>query len=190
MARERKFSTEQLYQHMERLLLQHGYEGFTFSLLAETMNISRGAIYKYYENKDEMMYDYMVYVMEQFMSELHEIEDENTDFPTTFDRTVDLFFKYSKVHQIVAMSHSIHNDQSETIQADKQRLDLQHESMYECLERMINQGKKDGFIKSHIHARVIFGLLFRIINVPNHLGFDHAQWKTSMKEILKHGIYS
>ena len=42
MARERKFSLEELFQTTKQLLLDYGYEGFTFSLLADQLEVARG----------------------------------------------------------------------------------------------------------------------------------------------------
>lgn len=57
MARERKFTRDDLYETTKYMLLENGYEGFTFSKLAEKLNVSRGAIYKYFNNKDELITD-------------------------------------------------------------------------------------------------------------------------------------
>ena len=73
MARERKFSTDDLFQASKQLLLQHGYEGFTFSLLADQFDVCR-ALYKYYENKEELITDFMIYEMGKFLFELKEIK--------------------------------------------------------------------------------------------------------------------
>jgi len=73
MARESKFTKSELYQATNRLLLQYGYAGFHFGLLAEQLNVSRAALYKYFNNKDELITEYMAYEMEQFMQDLEKV---------------------------------------------------------------------------------------------------------------------
>lgn len=75
MARERKFSLNELFQQTKQLLLEHGYEGFTFGLLAERLGVSRAAIYKHFENKEEAITAYMVDEMEQVFAKLVHIHD-------------------------------------------------------------------------------------------------------------------
>lgn len=75
MARERKFSKDDLFRNVKHILLQHGYEGFTISLLADMLEVSRGALYKYYVNKNELITQFMIYEMEQFIGELKQINN-------------------------------------------------------------------------------------------------------------------
>lgn len=77
MARERKFTEEELFVAVKHILLAQGYEGFTFSLLADRLEVSRGAIYKYYENKESLITQFMVYEMDQFIHELEKINQLN-----------------------------------------------------------------------------------------------------------------
>ena len=65
MARVKKFTNQQLWEATKQLLLKVGYEAFTVSLLAESMNISRAAVYKYYPNKEELIVQFMLEKMEQ-----------------------------------------------------------------------------------------------------------------------------
>lgn len=67
MARERKFSSDEIFNTTKILLLKYGYEGYTFSLLADTLNVSRAAIYKYYVNKEELIFDYLVSALKKYI---------------------------------------------------------------------------------------------------------------------------
>ncbi len=55
MARERKFTDEELFKATKLLLIGDGYDAFTFSKLASMMEVSRGSIYKYYENRPKRL---------------------------------------------------------------------------------------------------------------------------------------
>ena len=46
MGRDRKFSTLDLFLESKKLVLAVGYEGFTIARLAESLEVSRAAIYK------------------------------------------------------------------------------------------------------------------------------------------------
>ncbi|EKU43691.1 TetR family transcriptional regulator [Lysinibacillus fusiformis ZB2] len=47
MGRDKKFSEQDLWHHTHQLLLSVGYQGFTMSLLAQSIGVSRAAIYKH-----------------------------------------------------------------------------------------------------------------------------------------------
>ena len=92
MAREKKFSTEDIYMETHKLLLSVGYDKFSFGLLASTLNVSRAAIYKYYANKEELIYDYMVSEMEKMVGDLDKM-DWISDYPSQFQQLFALIFE-------------------------------------------------------------------------------------------------
>lgn len=188
MARDRKFTTEELFQATERILLQHGYEGLTFSALAEQLDITRGALYKYYVNKDELITEYMLYEMERFLKELQDI-DKQADFRKQFDFLLDLIFKNSKVHQMIAMTHHIHSN-NKKVKANMAKLDTQHLDMYARLQGFIQLGKAEGVLKEYIPDALILGYIFQTVAIPNHFNLDPVHWISSLKEVLIHGLFA
>lgn len=106
MARERKFTKENLFEATKDLLLDLGYEGFTFSLLAEKLDVYRGALYKYYKNKEELVMDYMSFHMYHFMEDIEGLEAYK-DFKSQFDFLIRIMYKHSKIHQILKASNHI-----------------------------------------------------------------------------------
>lgn len=64
-----------MYQATNQLLLQYGYNGFHFGLLAEQLNVTRAALYKYFDNKDELITEYMVEEMERFLLDLQKMKE-------------------------------------------------------------------------------------------------------------------
>ena len=47
------------------------------------MEVSRGSIYKYYENKDELISEFLMYEMNRFLQGFSEL-DKSGDFQTQF----------------------------------------------------------------------------------------------------------
>jgi TetR/AcrR family transcriptional regulator, repressor of fatR-cypB operon len=189
MAREKKFSTEELFQETEQILLQHGYEGFTFSMLAKRINVSRGAIYKYYENKEELLFDYMIYEMEKFLLDLREIENHE-GFMAQFDFLMDIFFKKTEIHTILSIAQQIPTQLNEKVKEKKGKLDQYHMDMYKHLQNFITLGKEEGKLKSHIPSVLMLGYIFQSITIPNHFGIPKSQWIHSIKEIIGQGMFN
>ncbi|MFP7300068.1 TetR/AcrR family transcriptional regulator [Neobacillus niacini] len=188
MARERKFNTVELFHEAKQLLLENGYDGFTFSLLADRMDVSRAALYKYYENKEELITDFMIYEMEEFLHELKAIE-ELEGFDKQFDFLMDLIFKKTEIqHLIKAALHVIARLADSNV--NKEKLEKLPLEMYKYLQSFILKGKEEGKLKSHIPDSLIIGLILQTVAIPNHFGIPHDEWLKSIKEIIGHGIFT
>ncbi|WP_102273917.1 TetR/AcrR family transcriptional regulator [Cytobacillus massiliigabonensis] len=189
MARERKFSMDELFSSAKALLLKHGYEGFTFSLLADQLNVSRGALYKYYENKEELITDYMIAELNQFLADLQKIE-HCQGFEAQFDFLMNLIFDMPEVQQLIKIAVQIPVNVNNKVRENKEHLDKLHLDMYKHLQSFIKLGKKEKNLKAHIADGLILGFIFQTIAIPNHFGIPHAEWVASIKEIISHGMFT
>lgn len=189
MARERKFSNEELFQLVKKMLLQHGYEGFHFGLLAEQLDVSRGALYKYYENKDELITDFMLYEMQLFIGDLAQIENQG-DFEAQFDFLMKLIFNKAEVHQLITVVQQMGSSSNEKAKENKERLEKLPLEMYRYLQNFISFGKREGKLKEHIPDSVMLGLIFQSIAIPNHFGLPKSVWVDSIKEIISKGMFA
>jgi TetR/AcrR family transcriptional regulator, repressor of fatR-cypB operon len=181
MARERKFSTDDLFQAAKQILLLHGYEGFNFSLLADRLEVSRGTLYKYYQNKEELIIDYMIYEMDQFLADLKNIEHQN-GFESQFNFLIDIIFKHNEINQILEMVNQIPASM-------KKQLDTLHIGMYKYLQSFVDLGRQEKKLKPHFKDGLILGMIFQTIAIPNHFGVPQTEWVQSIKEILSHGMF-
>ncbi|WP_077324198.1 TetR/AcrR family transcriptional regulator [Virgibacillus siamensis] len=189
MARERKFTKDDLFQAARDILLDFGYEGFTFSLLAEKLHISRGAIYKYYKNKDELVIDYMLFHMHHFMEDLKGMETYSS-FKGQFDFLIEVLYKHSKIHQILRASHHIPAQTNQYTDKSKNRLDEMHHKLYAQLQTFLNKGRKENILKPQISDDLILVFIFQLVEVPNHSGISRGEWIDQVTEILRHGMFT
>lgn len=181
MARERKFSTDELFQATKELLLSHGYEGFTFSLLSDRLQVSRGALYKYYENKEELITNYIFYEMDQYLLKLKQI-NLHEDFEEQFHFLLNLMFSYSDIQKLIKIGQQVPGHQ--------EKFGLIHLDMYQYLQGFIELGKKEGKLKRHLPNNLILGYIFQSVAIPNHSGIPYDQWASSIKEIICHGMFT
>lgn len=187
MARERKFSTDNLFQATKQMLLAHGYEGFSYSLLAEQLEISRGAIYKYYDNKEELITDYMLYEMEHFLAELKDIESVD-GFDAQFDFLINLIFKNSTIPHMIELGRRIPITGNQKVKENHEKLDKQHLNMYQHLQGFISLGRQELKLKETLPDPLILGFIFQTIMIPNHFGIPQSIWISSIKEMIRHGM--
>jgi TetR/AcrR family transcriptional regulator, repressor of fatR-cypB operon len=187
MARERKFSTDELFLATKHLLLKHGYDGFTFSLLADYLNVSRGAIYKYFENKEELVSEFMLYEMNQFLHELQEIK-EIASFSNQLDFLIRLMFKNDKIQTLIEMGKHIPVNTNQKAKENKLKLSGLHLRMYDNLQGFVQRGKEEMQLNPSIPDALILGYIFQSVAIPNHFNIPHAEWVYSIKEMICHGI--
>lgn len=187
MARERKFSTDDLFQAARQLLLEHGYEGFTFSLLAEQLGISRGAIYKYYENKEELITDFMLFEMNHFLTELKEIESHK-GFEAQFNFLLELIFKNTTIPHLIELGRRIPVNGNKKVKENIENLEKLHLIMYHSLQSLITLGRQESRLQEDIPDPLILGFIFQSIMIPNHFGIPHSEWVGSIKRIIRHGM--
>ncbi len=189
MARERKFSDKTLYNAAKHILLNNGYEGFTFSLLADELQVSRGALYKYYENKEELIMDYMIFEMNRFLAELKEINNYD-HFDSQFDFLIKLMFKHNKIHQVLGFSYQITAIISENVRVKKVHLEKLHLEMYSVLRSFIQQGRNEELLNPSIKDELLLGFIFQSVDIPNHSEMPQTEWVRSVKELISHGMFT
>lgn len=187
MARESKFTKSELYQATNQLLLQYGYAGFHFGLLAERLNVTRAALYKYFNNKDELITEYMAYEMSRFMQDLEKIKNYHR-FEEQLDHLLDVIFQYSKIHRILSLIFQIPESDHAKVNETLHYLKRQHDKMYAYLNDFIELGKKEKLLKPMFPNHVILGFIFQTVNIPNLTKLPEQEWKDLMKEFLKYGM--
>lgn len=189
MAREKKFSTKDIYLQTHDLLIKEGYENFSFSLLSKSLQVSRAAIYKYYTNKDELISDYLVMQMEQMMEDFNQV-NWSKDYSEQFDQLFELIFNYRELHLI---SNKIprkmklspeRQKRKETVTADV------HDHYFKYIQQFIQTGKKNGQIKKEIPESLIVGIIFHSINIPDRSNLSQQEKGYFIKMIIKNGIFN
>ncbi|WP_419960896.1 TetR/AcrR family transcriptional regulator [Psychrobacillus sp. BM2] len=188
MARERKFTDDELFKATKLLLIGDGYDSFTFSKLASVMEVSRGSIYKYYENKDELISEFLMYEMNHFLQGFSEL-DKTGDFQTQLYLVIDFIFSHSEIHQVVEIINQIPKKSSDRDLSNQTQLNTYYINMYKQFQGLIEQGKKEQVIKSHLSDAIILGMIFQTIAIPNHFGIPNDEWIASIKEILSDGMF-
>lgn len=189
MSRERKLSTEKIFRATNTLLLKHGYEGFSISLIAEELNISRAALYKYYNNKEDLILDYMLFEMHEILISLKEIKTQQP-FEMQMNQLLSIIFDCSDIHQILNIAQHIPRDLTDKVTSKKAQLEALHLDMYTILQSFIDQGKKEQVLRANLPDDLILGFIFQSIDIPNHRKIPRNEWLQHITEVVRHGIFT
>ena len=112
---------------------------------------------KEYNLKEELIIDYMVYEMAKMLNDLQKI-DQSATFIAQLNELITLIFMYKDIHQILGMVHQFKESSSVIIMEKKEQLGKLHLDMYQYLEGLMIQGKKDKFLRETLSNDVILRL--------------------------------
>ncbi|MBY0064367.1 TetR/AcrR family transcriptional regulator [Priestia aryabhattai] len=185
MARGRKFDTIDLFRSTKKLIIQTGYEGFTIGQLAKELNVTRAAIYKYYQNKDELLLDFMLDEITNTLTSFSSIPKE-LPFLEKLDLLLEKIFMYKDLHLILGIGIPTKN--IPLLEAKKEKLSHMHHELYKPLIHIVQQGKEEGFIDMDMPNEMLLGFIFQSISIPNHSGMDAEQVLIYTKKLILDGI--
>ncbi|WP_102693268.1 TetR/AcrR family transcriptional regulator [Rummeliibacillus pycnus] len=188
MGRDRKFSKIDLFVATKEQILLVGYDGFTISHLAGTLEVSRAAIYKQYTNKDELLIDFMLYEMEQCISDLQKVRQDGT-FEQQLEDLLNRMSNFNEVHQILGMASLIQNVSEEVIQKKKQ-LSSMHGDLYAPLLRIVAKGKTEDYIASDMPEALVLAFIFQTIDIPRQQNLTNDELLQYIKRLILHGVCS
>src|SRR5690606_38346133 len=154
MARERKFTDTELFNAAKVIFIRDGYDSFTISKLAGSLRVSRGSIYKYYENKDELIAEFLTFEMNYFLKEFNALDKEG-DFQTQFHMLIDFIFQYNNSNHILEIIRQIQANPARAMEDNKSRLSEYYVGMYKQFQGFIDLGRKEKVIKSHLPTAVL-----------------------------------
>ncbi len=186
VARIKKFTNQQLWEATKQLLLKVGYDAFTVSLLAESMNVSRAAIYKYYPNKEELIAQFMLEKMEQTVASFSMI-DPSQSFEHLFKEILIKIFDSKDLHQILGYASKI-NNVSDVVIVKKEKLSNLHHEMFRPLLKVVAKGKEENIIAQNKDDFLIVSFIFSTINVQNHSGLNEVDFMLELEQFILYGI--
>lgn len=186
MARKKTFTQDELYQATHELMLEVGYESFSFQLLSKELDVSRTALYKYYANKADLLRDYLNHQMEEIVERISTTEWP-IEYQAKLSHLVDLVFDYADTHSISNMVPATKWNQ-ETETPDIQRSKELHIQFFSFIQQMVEEGQRDGFLSQEIPPLMIVETIFHSITLPNRAGLPAEKRAYYVKKMLFEGI--
>lgn len=187
MARKKTFTQEELYQATHDLMLEVGYDIFSFQMLSKKLDISRTALYKHYANKNELLQAYLNDQLEKVVERLDSTE-WSSDYAAKLSELVDFVFAYADTHAISAMVPNRQWTNENAHDPDIQRSKELHSEFFGFIQAVIEEGQQTDYLTSEIPAIVMIEMIFHSINLPNRTGLSAEKRSYFVKKILFEGI--
>jgi AcrR family transcriptional regulator len=148
-----------------RLFAEQGFESTSVQAIVEAAGVTKGAMYHYFESKDDLLYEIYHRVLGMQMQRLEEIADSNDLLPdrvraaaadvvmtsvANLDDTV-IFFR---------SMHMLHPDKQQTVRSERRRYHVRFRGL-------IEEGQRSGLFRDDIPADFIVDYFFGAVH---HLG--------------------
>ena len=95
----KRFRTEEILEATRKVISSYGFEGITLEKVAEEAGISKGTIYLYFENKEELMISSIEYGLDKLIEELENCIYGEIDILNKIRKIISTKLKYIESHR-------------------------------------------------------------------------------------------
>lgn len=174
MGRKQTFTKSELLDQTQRVLLEHGYEGFQLKLLSAKLVGARSTIYQYYANKEEIVAACMKRVMESVLQKASAIDE--TECMIALQNLLTVYLEEANLHQLLGDAHKINKANSAAATIDLEFIEQAHITLKIQLERLFVRAQEEGHLDTSIPLPVVIGVFFNLIDTPNMMSIPLPQW--------------
>jgi AcrR family transcriptional regulator len=186
MARLRSINEQELMKATEELLLEKGYDGLHFKLLAERLGVGRSTIYEYYANKDELIASYMLNLMDTIIEKCVSLDD--SDPIQQLKGLLNIFTSYSHIHKFIQFIPHLKTVHSDKMDEQIKKLDQDHRKLFSIIVNMIKRGQEENYLRKDLLPEIITSIFFNSIQVPRALNIDSKDWSEKLFSVIFNGI--
>ncbi len=187
MARKKSIDRHELMRATEKLLVETGYDGFHFRLLAEKLGVGRSTIYEYYANKDDLIIAYIHSFAYERVKESKEIMILE-DIQEQFKAFLRIYLKYNHIQQLVNMIIHMENQQKPQNQEDIKQIKLLIKEINQVSLKLIQKGKETGKIRKDIDDLFISYAIFNLVQIPNFQKQEEEERLNNLVNFIFHGV--
>ncbi len=187
MARKKTFTQEELYTATHQLMLEEGYDQFNFMKLAKALDVTRTALYKYYNNKDELLQDYLKTRMQNFVKRI-ETTDWSENYEEKLSELLNLVFDFADIHRIsLQVPRQQWNEENKDLPDIRESKQL-HQTFFNFIQGVIEEGQQNGFLDAEIPSLILIEIILHSVTLPNMSGLSTEKRYYFLKKILFKGI--
>ena len=179
-----KMTKQDIYQATRELLLRGGYDYLTFAKLSQNLGVTRPALYKHYQTKDELILAMMADEMALFLNGMSILIASNPS--DILSVLLDEFMAFSDIHRLLESIYRIDYETRQKFPDQMLALKQAHETFENYLNQLIDQGKKQGDFKESLPNEWIAKFLMNMIHMVE--DSQNAQELELIKNILLNGI--
>lgn len=193
----KQFRVESLTDAARQAISEDGMSALTIERVAELANVSKGTIYLYFKNKDELVRATVASTIELILHEVGKAASLEADFPGKLRALVSAQFQLVQANQ--TFFRSIISDPPARIPSPKGVPDeviCSHLNYVKFITGLLDEGKASGHVRPDIHSdqcAFFIAHLVQAAGVRRLLGIESVPMGApeeieSLLELLIHGI--
>lgn len=183
MSRRKTINQAQLFHETEKLIMESGYGGFHFKALSERLGVARSTIYNYYRNKEELITDYMLHLLEEVVRNMEQADSKEN--PLKY--LIHLWSRYAHMHQMLQIMPYINQHVTERVEKNIKRMFVLFSEMKRKIELILKAGQEKDQIRTDIQMTTLVGLIMATVQVPVH-HISQSEWVEEVYELVTHGL--
>ncbi|MEW6624771.1 MAG: TetR/AcrR family transcriptional regulator [Bacillota bacterium] len=160
--RRREKKKESIRRAALELFSAHGVQKVSIAEIAEKANVSQVTIYNHFGSKDELLKDVLIQLAYKKYEEYNEILESNIPFPEKIEKMV--FNKRETVKMFNEDFLNAYFSNDPEIQAFTE--DFYNNTTIPLIRKIIEQGKKEGYIHHDISSDAFWFYITLFINRP------------------------
>jgi AcrR family transcriptional regulator len=174
--RERELRKKQILKAAEKIITKKGMQNTTMDEIAESCELSKGTLYLYFKNKEELIFSLLIMILDNFIkimeSNLKKQDSFQSRFATIGESYLEFYHKYP--YQFKIMNH-----------APEQHPEIEHTARELESELMARNTKVWSMVESVIQEGIDIGLIRKDIN-PLEIGISLWASSNGMIQIMEH----
>ena len=188
---------EKIIEAATQLFVRKGFYGTSISDLAQATDLTKGALYHHFENKEAIFFAVIESVRASWHNEVGrevlQAKDALTQLTTLLDSHTRLLQKKNAICVVMNVLMMEMEDINPKFTAALQEI---YNELIEFVEHIIKKGQRSGQIKPNLDTRLtalnIVGVLKAIgcSQIFNYLEIDHTAMTETWKQILLNGLRS
>lgn len=186
MARQRTLEKERLFEETEKLLLEEGYHSFHFQALSKRLGVARSTIYNYYSKKEELVTEYMMYIIDQIMQRM-----EKAAAIEPFEEKLKAFLRvwidYADIHQSLQILPVMDHHASPLVEKNVERLFSFFGTLNRHVQLLIEEGKASGHIDRNLSGTALNAIIMSLVRAPN-AKLSRDVWVDTIYAVLTKGM--
>lgn len=186
--KELDFKRGLIIEVVEKLLVEKNYEDITIDEIVKLSEFARGSIYKYFDDKVDILVAVLVKTMKKHRLDIQEKCCAEPDAVKALGKLIKLEFAFLLSKSWI-FRFSVSKEKAITNSESRERVIAQYEQQVDLVASIIEPGQKQGhFIAAdpHLLARTILGIIrgygVRALsnNIPNSLSDLEIELATSI----------
>ncbi len=171
--RERLAREEEIVSAAENIFQQKGFEASSMEEIARAAQFTKRTLYQYFENKEDLYFAVVLKGFKRLFEYLSEAADNKQNGFVRIQQTCKAYYKFFKdnpeTFRIFSNWGYVKKNSTEECKKKYELADFNN-LMFKSVEKVIEEGKADGSIRSELNSeKAAFSLVFMLTGFMNQL---------------------